>query len=209
MLQLALDFVDERIALKVAKRCSPYIDILEAGTPLIKESGIGIVRKLKRFGLPVLADLKTFDVGYLEARLAAENGADYATVMAATDDRTIEEFVKGCKEHGIKSVADMMACPLKRAVFLERTRIGYICVHSGIDQQKEGKKPFEDLKRVAKMVKAPLMVAGGIKRADIAQACGYADIIVIGSTITKAGNPSAVAKDIREVYAKIKGRLVT
>jgi 3-hexulose-6-phosphate synthase/6-phospho-3-hexuloisomerase len=205
MIQLALDLNNKRDAFKIAKACSPYIDILEAGTPLIKAEGIGIVKELKRrYKLPVLADLKMFDAGYSEVELAGENGADYATVLAIANNVTIKDFIEACKKYGMKSVADLMGSPLKRALFLQDCEIDYICVHSGLDEQKEGKRPFRDLKNLKRIVDCPLMVAGGITQNDIPNAIKYADIVVIGSAITKAEDPRKVAKNIRNIYDKCK-----
>jgi 3-hexulose-6-phosphate synthase len=46
-LQLAMDTLDAGEALRLAECAAPFVDILEAGTPLIKSVGIDIVRKLK------------------------------------------------------------------------------------------------------------------------------------------------------------------
>ena len=46
-LQLALDFVELKHALKVAKAVASSIDWMEAGTPLIKSEGLKTVTKLK------------------------------------------------------------------------------------------------------------------------------------------------------------------
>lgn len=200
MIQLALDVIDKKTAFKIAEMCLSYVDILEAGTPLIKRQGIRIVKELKRYGLPVAADLKTFDGGYLEAELAALNGADYATVLAVSGDRTLVNFVEGCRNYGMKSVAEFMHCPLERALFLQAVGIDYICVHSASDEQIEGKTPFGVLRKIREMVKVPLIVAGGINEGNVAEASEYADIVVIGSAITRARNPGEVARSIRRAY---------
>jgi 3-hexulose-6-phosphate synthase len=46
-IQLALDTLDGDHALELAALAAPYVDIIEAGTPLIKSVGIGIVAKLQ------------------------------------------------------------------------------------------------------------------------------------------------------------------
>ena len=64
-LQLALDTLNANEAINLAKLCAPHVDILEAGTPLIKSVGIQIVSRLKDVHPDkiVLADLKSSDVG--------------------------------------------------------------------------------------------------------------------------------------------------
>jgi len=161
LIQLALDFIDKRLALKIAQTCLPYIDIIEAGTPLIKAEGIKIIKDLKKMGLPVAADLKTFDAGRLEVELAAEYGADYVTVLAAASDITIEEFLSACNKFDILAVADLMNSPVRRAIYLEQIGMNYIAIHSGIDEQRKGLTPFPILDQVRRTVKTPLVVAGG------------------------------------------------
>src|ERR1700722_19002459 len=70
LLQLALDFTDLDQACKVAAAAYPHFDLLEIGTPLIIEEGLGALQKLKaRFPDKLfLADLKIMDAGHLEAR---------------------------------------------------------------------------------------------------------------------------------------------
>jgi len=47
-LQLALDTLEREHALKLAEPAAPYIDILEAETPLSKSVGIRIVNDRKK-----------------------------------------------------------------------------------------------------------------------------------------------------------------
>src|SRR5512138_1233222 len=92
-LQLAMDTLDGEEALRLAAATAPYVDILEAGTPLIKSVGIGIVQKL-RAAHPdklILADLKSSDVGAYEANMAFGAGADIVTTQGITTLATICE----------------------------------------------------------------------------------------------------------------------
>ncbi|MEM4298600.1 MAG: orotidine 5'-phosphate decarboxylase / HUMPS family protein [Nitrososphaerota archaeon] len=196
LLQLALDITDKHKAFKIAKECSPYVDIIEAGTPMIKAYGIKVVRELKRLGLPVAADLKTFDAGSLEAKMACESGADYATVLALASEATIQGFVEVCRSYGVKVVADLMNAPLRRARLL--IRLDYIAVHAGIDEQKKGGSPIDSLIKLRRL-RSPLVVAGGINESNIALVKEHAEIIVVGSAITKSRHPGLVAKRLKEL----------
>ena len=73
-LQVALDFENLDDALRVAEQVAPFVDIMEAGTPLIKAEGIGAVKAIKKAhpSKAICADLKTADTGYLEVRMAAQ-----------------------------------------------------------------------------------------------------------------------------------------
>ena len=68
-LLLALDTLEREHALKLTELAAPYVDILEAETPLIKFVGIRIVSDLKitHPEKNILADMKSNDVGAYEA----------------------------------------------------------------------------------------------------------------------------------------------
>ena len=72
------------------------VDWLEAGTPLILAEGMHGVRALReRFrDVPIVADLKTMDGGYLEAEMMAKAGATHVVVMARAHEETIKCVVK-------------------------------------------------------------------------------------------------------------------
>ena len=83
--QISLDLVDLDEATETAAmalRCG--VDWLEAGTPLLLAHGLHSVRALRENfpDVPIVADLKTMDGGYLEAELMAKAGATHVVVMA-------------------------------------------------------------------------------------------------------------------------------
>lgn len=94
------------------KLCSAeVVDIVEAGTPLIKAAGVLTVSAL-RVACPnaeIMADLKTMDVGALEARLAINAGASIVSVLGAAANETIGEFINETRRFGAKSLIDMIS----------------------------------------------------------------------------------------------------
>ena len=77
ILQVALDLINAKRAIQIAKEAiEGGADWLEAGTPLIKAEGMQIIRELKKLGRKIVADMKTIDVGAVEAEMAAKAGAD-------------------------------------------------------------------------------------------------------------------------------------
>ena len=95
-LQVALDLVDLRKAIALTRDlCEVGLEIVEAGTPLIKMYGLPVVGALKAAcpRAEVVADLKTADVGALEASLAREFGADWATVLGATNMKGVDVVI--------------------------------------------------------------------------------------------------------------------
>lgn len=175
-------------------------DWIEAGTPLIKSEGIGIVRLLKeRFpGKTIVADLKTMDVGALEADMAAKMGADVIVVMGVASNSTIEEAIRAATKFGAKVMVDMMAVPdpLQRAVELAPLGISYICLHVGVDQQMRGEVP--DPTEVLSTSPVDVAVAGGINSESAGRlAADGAEIIIVGGAITKSPDVAEATRTIK------------
>lgn len=59
---LALDVVDRGRACSIAKACSPYLDGIKIGYPLVLSAGLSIARQLAGLGLPLIADFKVADI---------------------------------------------------------------------------------------------------------------------------------------------------
>jgi len=201
-LQLALDVVDLEKAISLAEKTNGLVDIVEAGTPLIKSVGLQCVEKLKKYG-PVLADMKTADCGYLETKLAKAFGANYTTVLGFVNDETIIGAVNAAKEEKIKVMIDLIGVKnkLKRARELERIGVDYILVHTGIDEQKAGKNPIEEIKEIGKSINIPLACAGGLNAESIPNIVDInnLEIIIVGGAITKAIDPRLACEEIKEV----------
>ncbi len=207
ILQVALDFIILERALKAAEEAvKGGADWLEAGTPLIKSEGMRAVRELKRkFKKPVVADLKTMDVGRVEVEIAAKSGADVITIMAVADDGTIRDAIDAARKYGAKIMVDLLnhPNPVNRAKELEKMGVDYLCVHVGIDQQMEGKNPLEILREVAKSVRIPVAAAGGLNSENVANAVeNGAEIIIVGGAIIKAPSIEEATKKIRKAIDK-------
>lgn len=201
-LQLALDLEDLNDALKLAEQTSDYIDIIELGTPLIKVHGLKTVcEAFSKFNKPLLADLKTMDTGEFEAMLAFKYGADYMTVCAAADNKTIQDAAKYANENSKHCMVDLLSAKdvVKRAQEIKDLGPSFVCVHSGIDMQLQGCCPLNDLKKV-KGVMDNVAVAGGITLETAPQALEQNPaILIIGGAITRVDNPREAAKQFRQL----------
>jgi 3-hexulose-6-phosphate synthase/6-phospho-3-hexuloisomerase len=208
VLQLALDFVDLRRAIKNAEAAmAGGADWLEAGTPLIKSEGLEAVRELRRLfpRATIVADMKIMDAGRLEVETAAKAGANVVDVLGAASDATVRECIQAAKNYGARIVVDLIAVkdPISRAKEVEGLGADYVTVHCSIDEQMEGKDPFETLRGVARGVSVPVGVAGGINSETAPQALeAGASIVIVGGAITKAVDP-------REAAGTIKGAMAT
>jgi 3-hexulose-6-phosphate synthase/6-phospho-3-hexuloisomerase len=204
ILQLALDFVDLHRALKVAKLAVPAgIDWIEVGTPLIKSEGLDAVRELKRLfpGKTMVADMKIMDTGRIEVEAAAKAGAQIVDVLGTATDATIAECVAAGKNYGAQIVVDLIAVAdaVLRARQVADLGVDFITVHVAIDEQMRGRDPFAILQAVVQAVEVPVGVAGGInsETAALAVVAG-ASYVIVGGAITKAKDPEAATREIRQ-----------
>ena len=204
VLQLALDFVDLKRAVKSAQAgVAGGVDWLEVGTPLIKSEGVQAVRELRRLfpRVTLVADMKIMDAGRIEVETAAKAGANIVDVLGAASDATIRECIQAGKNYGAKIVVDLIAVkdPVSRGKQIEDFGADYITVHCSIDEQMEGKDPFETLRRLAEAISLPVGVAGGINSETAARALeAGASIVIVGGAITKAVDPAEAASNIRK-----------
>ena len=209
-LQVALDLTEPSIAIDLARRlCSAgAVDIVEAGTPLIKAAGILIVSAL-RVACPnveIMADLKTMDVGALEARLAINAGANIVSVLGAAANETISEFINETRRLGGKPLVDMISVRNPRARLEELINAGlrpdYVGLHLGIDVQRSRGLTVEDLISEAVNIRnnygLAVAIAGGIDEKVASKIKGTnIDIVIVGRAITQAPDPVAAAKNIK------------
>ncbi len=204
LLQIALDFLDLPRALAVAAEAvAGGADWLEAGTPLIKSEGLDSVRQLKKRwpDKVIVADLKTMDAGRFEMESAAKAGASVAGVLGAADDATIAECIEVAGNYGLQVVVDMIAVddPVERARQVEEMGADFIGIHTAIDQQMQGKDPFDLLARVREAVEVPVTVAGGINSETAAAAAAAgADIVIVSGAVIKSADAEAATRDIRQ-----------
>src|ERR1700722_17435230 len=109
IVQISLDITSIPEALETARLAiSCGVDWLEAGTPLIIAEGMNGVRALRADfpGVPIVADLKTMDGGWLEAELMAKAGATHVVVMERAHPETIKMVVKAGKDLGVQVMGD-------------------------------------------------------------------------------------------------------
>lgn len=203
LLQLALDEANLAQALRVAREAVPAgVDLIEAGTPLIKSEGLDAVRTLRREfpGVGIVADMKTMDAGRMEVELAAKAGATHVMVLGAASDSTVRDAIEAGRRHGVLVGIDLVgvADAAARAAEVAAMGAGFVSVHCPIDDQMTGKDPFERLATVAKAVTLPIAVAGGINSESAGRAVATgAGIVVVGGAITKAEDAAAATRAMR------------
>jgi len=211
LLQVALDLINAERAITIAREAAAGgADWLEAGTPLIKSEGMDIIRRLKGLGKNVVADMKTMDVGAVEAEIAARAGADVICVLGLASDETLREAIKSAHQYGAEVMVDMIGLrdaesTVGRAVEAEKMGADYVCVHVAVDEQMKGAEPFAMVKEVAEKCGLPVAAAGGInsETAHIAVENG-ASIVIVGGAIIKAENVTEATRNIKMAIEKGK-----
>jgi len=201
-LQLAIDLLSTADALTLLNKVADHVDVIELGTPLIKQAGLEVVTTIKA-AYPdklVFADMKTMDAGELEADIAFKAGADIMTVLATAGDSTIAGAVKAGKAHGKAVVADMIGVADKATRLRELQALGvsWVELHAGLDEQAQAGYSIEKLLEVGRNSHVPFSVAGGInaERIEGVESAG-ASIAVAGAAIYGAKEPAAAAKGLR------------
>ena len=214
--QVAVDLTDEKEALRIAGTIGSACRsgelpadrvILEAGTPLLKVCGVGIISKMKLAApqVKLLADMKTADVGRLEATLAYSSGADVTTVLALAPRSTIRAVMEAAVEMGREVSVDFLGVSLERTepllseVVSTASEVGLpagriiISFHRGVDEGAATAEYFEKLSSIVSRLRARepgirVAIAGGLtpeaKRAI--EAFFEPDIYVVGRYITAA-----------------------
>ncbi|RLF07215.1 MAG: orotidine 5-phosphate decarboxylase [Thermoprotei archaeon] len=205
-IQVALDFTDEKNAMKMASKiCNMDNVMLEAGTPLIKASGVSILRKLRELcpGVELVADMKIMDVGDIEAELAFKNGADYTTVLGVASRETIRKVIDVSRKFGARTIVDLIEVKDLEAFLrkIDGLKPDILCIHRGIDVEISRCWDTGDIREIIKYLKdkvgSKIAVAGGItdKTAPTFIEAG-ADILVIGRYITRSKNPREAIKKV-------------
>lgn len=212
-LQLALDTLDADEALRLADCTAPSVDILEAGTPLIKSVGIGIVTRLKAAHPDklILADLKSSDVGAYEANMAFNAGADIVTTQGITTLATIREVQREADKWKGRAEVDMTGVedPLARAKQVQELGVSLVLYHRSIDEETTQGALWDE--KAVNAVRAmctlglDVAVAGGIDDGTLPLLRGVPIYgIVVGRGITAQPEPAHAAEKtaqrIRELW---------
>jgi len=197
IVQISLDLTNIDEALETAALAMRAgVDWLEAGTPLILAEGLHGVRKLREAfpNIPIIADLKTMDGGYLEAEMMAKAGATHVVVMARAHAETIKCVVQAGRDYGVKVMGDNLGCPdmIAGAKFLEDLGCHYVIHHIGYDERRglaaSGQRmpnPLDQLREVVQAVSVPVQAVGGLTLEQAIECPRHgAPLVVLGAPLT-------------------------
>jgi 3-hexulose-6-phosphate synthase len=196
VVQLSLDLIDLNDALRTADLAlQAGVDWLEVGTPLIIAEGMHGVRELRaRYPqVPIVADLKTMDGGWLEAELMAKAGASMVVVMGQAHTETVELVVKAGADFGVKVMGDNLGMPdpVQGAKLLAQLGCEYVIHHIGFDMRTLRRErglntptPLDRLREVVEAVSVPVQAVGGLTVEQAIETPSYgAPLVVIGAPL--------------------------
>jgi 3-hexulose-6-phosphate synthase len=224
IVQVSLDLtnIDEALAFaEMAVRAG--VDWLEAGTPLILAEGLHGVRALRQAfpEVPIVADLKTMDGGYLEAEMMAKAGATHVVVMARAHPATIKEVVRAGRDYGIAVMGDDLGAEDKPAAcrMMQELGVDYIVHHVGFDERRDPEvqaayggvpNPLDELAAIVAAVDIPVQAVGGLSiEQAIAMPLHGAPLVVLGAPLVIDPDAfktsgSDVESILREVVTRIR-----
>ncbi|HEY8805935.1 MAG TPA: 3-hexulose-6-phosphate synthase [Clostridium sp.] len=211
--QLALDRLTIEEAIKMGNMVREYVDWIEVGTSLIKEFGMESVKELRK-AFPekiIVADIKTFDNARYEFEMCYKAGADVATVMGAAPKVSIDTCMKVAQEFGKLVMFDLLNASTIQVEQLLEHEDAIFCGHVSKDQQEiSGEKQSLNKLNLPQCLLSGeggrLALAGGItleSLPNLAEIKPY--VVIVGSGITKAKNPSEAAKEFKQLISKLTG----
>jgi len=197
IVQISLDVTNIPEALETAEMAvRAGVDWLEAGTPLIIAEGMNGVRALRQAfpDVPIVADLKTMDGGWLEAQMMAQAGATHVVVMERAHAETIKVVVHAGRDFGVQVMGDNLAAPDRVAAArrLEELGCDYVIHHIGYDERRgivasggACPSPLDQLREVVEAVGIPVQAVGGLSVEQAMRAPEYgAPLVVLGAPLT-------------------------
>ncbi len=201
IVQISLDLTSIQEVLQTAHLAlRAGVDWLEAGTPLIIAEGMHGVRALRSEfpQVPIVADLKTMDGGWLETEMMARAGATHVVVMERAHEETIKMVVRAGKAFGVAVMGDNLAAPdpVAAACRLEELGCDFVIHHIGYDERrglaaagKQAPNPLDRLREVVAAVRVPVQAVGGLSIEEAIRTPEFgAPLVVLGAPLAIDAN---------------------
>ncbi len=204
-IQIALDLLDLDAAIAVLRSTVEYVDIIEVGTPLIKNVGMKSINAFREIceSRLLIADMKTMDNGAMEIEMALREGADGVTIQAAAPKATVAAAYRACINSGKICCIDSLGLTVPQ--FFDCVAAYESCkpvLHVGVDQQAWGDKPT-DLAAQAMKLHAPkgCSIAGGVNATNFGSLLElpFVDTLIVGSAVVRDKNPRKRAFELCQI----------
>ncbi len=201
---LALDVVERKKAMEIARKTAPYLYAVKVGWPLVMNAGMDVVREIAQFSR-VICDFKVADIPNT-TRLIVTSAKKYGasgiivhsfvgrdSVRAAVEEaQGMDVFVVTEMSH--PGALDFMQENAEKMVniALEEGARGIIAPATRPERLKEIRRIAGDL-----LILSPGVGAQGGKARDAIDA--GADYIIVGRSIYNASEPEKVARELASV----------
>jgi orotidine-5'-phosphate decarboxylase len=202
---LALDATDRKKALEVCEQAAKYVDAIKVGYPLILAVGLDFIGELRRFGKPIIADLKVADIPEISRRIcqqAVKKGADYVIIHGFVG----EDVVKACSEVAEIFVVTEMSHPgANDFMATSSEEIGRMARKHAYGIVAPATRP-EKIKKLREIVGGLVIISPGVKAqgAEVGDAImAGADFEIVGRGIYQAEDPGKAAKEFSEAVRKL------
>ena len=210
-LQVALD-LDNKDAMARILNDLPNKErvLIEAGTPLVKKFGVGIIGEIRKLRPDafIIADLKTLDVGRVEVKMAADETADAIAISGLGNLESIKKAIHETQKQGIYSILDMMNVKNfeeKLTQIPDDLKPDIVLLHRNVDFESSQKEKGLDvgemtewgnIKKIKEVTGSLIAVAGGITPDNVEEAIDKgANIIIAGRYIIGSRDVRRSAQD--------------
>ena len=211
-LQVALDLDSKEAMAKILNDLPDKERVLvEAGTPLVKKFGVGVVEDIRKLrpSAFIIADLKTLDVGRVEIKMAADATADAVAISGLGTIESIKKAIHETQKQGIYAILDMMNVADfedKLSQLPDDLKPDIVLLHRNVDLETYKAEKGEDIsemtewgniKKIKEILGGGLIaVAGGITPENVEEAIEKgADVIIAGRYIIGSRDVRRSAQD--------------
>ncbi len=208
-LVMALDILPLERVKTLCQDISSLVDVVEVGTPLIIQHGLGVVGKVREWtgeDVPLFVDTKIVDAGKWETREAAQAGAQLVSVLAGASEVTLREVQETALEVGVNVVVDsidLSSSDRAKVDIIGSLRPEFVCLHLSSDEAGKGERLSERISAhpLGSVEAQRIMVAGGIGPATLPALLSVLRpaLVVVGSALTGSDTPEKVVAELRRV----------
>lgn len=165
-LQIAFNETNRQVRAILPKIPNAPNVFIEAGTPFIKQEGMGGIAAIRRMWKgTIVADLKTIDGAVGEVEMAVFAGANAVTVAGSCPTETLDLFIQTCKQHGVFSMIDMIGVEDPLAVMRPLHKPpDVVVIHRGRDEESTRGKMirYKHINKIRSKYDVIIAAAGGI-----------------------------------------------